>query len=114
MKKLLILLFAFGLALPMFAQNNKLFFKSLSQQRGIDPTVKKASLGMYNNYINDSLLYFTSTFEKAVLQGKSAGAVKPELVKTALKKYPGNTLAAARRRLELYATEGKNLKPGRN
>lgn len=109
MKNLLLLLLAFGLTLPMSAQSGgKSFYKALALKRNIDPAIKKASAGVYRTYgLRDSLLYFTARFEKAVLQTKSAGAIKPEIIKLAQKKYPGNTLRAVRSRLELYAKEGQ-------
>lgn len=115
MKKLLVLIFAIGLTLPMIAQSGgKQFFKTLSQQRGIHPTIKEASAGLYKNYtIRDSLLYFTGRLEQSILQGKSASVIKPETVKMAQRKFPGKSLKAVRSRLELYATEGKSLKKGR-
>ena len=110
MKKLLFILLVAGLSFPAFGQSgNARFFKSLSQQRGVHPTVKKASIGLSNNFtIRDSLLYFTQSFEKAVLQGKPAGQIKPQLVRAAQKKFPGNNYRAVSNRLKLYATEGKN------
>jgi len=109
MKKLFFILLAFGLSIPAFAQRSQTtFFKTLSQQRGLDPIVRKATIGLSKNgIIADSLLYFTSTLEKAVLQGKSAGTLKPDLIKAAQQKYPGNTVTAVNNRLKLYATESR-------
>ena len=109
MKKLLVILFAIGLSLPILAQRGEAdFFKTLSRQSSIHPVVKRASIGLSkNSMILDSLLYFTNMLEKAVLEGKPANAIKPDLVKTAQKRYPGNTQQAVRNRLKLYATEGK-------
>ena len=110
MKKLFLILIVAGLSFPVIGQSGSAkFYKSLSTQRGVHPTVKKASASLSRNFtIRDSLLYFTRSFEKAVLSGKSAGLIKPELVKTAQKKYPGNNYRAASNRLKLYATEGKS------
>lgn len=109
MRNLFLIFFAVLLSLPLFSQKgDAIFFKSLSSQRSVHPTVRKASLGMYNNFtIRDSLLYFTNSFEKAVLQGKSAGAIKPQTIKTARKMYPGRSSRAVNSRLKLYAAEGK-------
>lgn len=109
MKKLFLLLVAIGFSLPIFAQgDNTLYFKKLSTQRGIHPTVKKASIGIYNNFgIRDSIRIYTRSLEKAVLQRKPAGNIKPELVKVALKKYPGNSNKALRSRLKMYGIQGK-------
>jgi len=51
------------------------------------------------------LFYFTQSFEKAILRGRSAGTIKPTTIKAALKKYPGSSLKAVRQRLNYYATE---------
>ena len=109
MKKLFFILLVAGFSLPLLGQGgNALFFKKLSIQGGVHPTVKAASIGIYNNFIiRDSLLYFTQSFEKAVLQGKSAGAVKPTLIKAAQKKYPGKSPRAVSNRLKMYASESK-------
>lgn len=97
--------------MPAMAQKGEVkFFKKVSSQRSIDPAVKKASLGISRSYtIRDSLLYFTRSFENAVLKGRRAGAVKPSLIKMAQKKYPGTSYSAITRRLKLYATEGDKL-----
>lgn len=109
MKKLFLILFVAGLSFPVFGQRSDAnFYKSLSIYRGIHPTIKEASTGIYNNFtIRDSLLFFTNTFEKAVLQGKPAGAIKPDLVRYAQKKSPGKSYQAVTTRLKIYATESK-------
>lgn len=111
MKNLFLILFVIGLSLPVFGQRSSeaTFYKSLSTSRGVHSSVKLASAGIYNNFtIRDSLLYFTSRLEKAVLQGKPAGTIKPELVKYAQKKSPGSSYRAVSTRLKIYATESKN------
>lgn len=109
MKKLILIVFALGISLTVFGQSEKLFFKSLSQQRSVHPTVREASMGISNSFtIRDSLLYFTQSFEKAILQGRSAGAIKPTTIRTAMKKYPGTSYRAVSNRLKLYAEEGKS------
>lgn len=109
MKKLVLIIFALGISLTVFGQSEKTFFKSLSKQRSVHPTVRKASVGISNNFtIRDSLLYFTNSFEKAVLQGRSAGAIKPATIRSAQKKYPGKSYRAVSSRLKLYAQEGKS------
>ena len=96
-----------GFSYPLLSQNAT-FYKDLSARGGVDPVVKKASQGIYNNYrILDSLLYFTNTLESAVLKGRPAGNITPELVKTAQKKYPGTSYDALTRRLKLYETGKK-------
>lgn len=97
--------------MPAMAQRGEVkFFKKVSSQRSIDPAIKQASLGISRNYtIRDSLLYFTRSFEKAVLRGRRTGAVKPSLIKTAQKKYPGTSYSAITRRLKFYATEGNKV-----
>jgi hypothetical protein len=110
MKRMIVTLLFSGLMLSVTAQKGEaLFFKSLSAQKNVDPIVKKASVGLYKHHslINDSLLYYMATFEKAVLQGKAAGPVKPEVVRTAQKKYPGSDPAAVENRLKMYAKAGK-------
>ena len=111
MKKLFLFLLVIGLSLPGMAQNKSkdaVFYKSLSKDRSVHPTVKKASIGLYNNFtIRDSLLYYTRSFEKLILQGKRGGTIKPATVRSAMKKFPGNNYKAASQRLKLYATEGK-------
>lgn len=109
MKKLLLLLFVLGLTLPTLAQRgDALFFKRLSSKSGVHLTVREASLGIYNNFtIRYSLLYFTQSFEKEILRGRSAGTIKPTTIKAANKKYPGKSTSAIRQRLSYYATESK-------
>ena len=109
MKKLFLILFVAVLSLPAFGQKAEAtFYKKLSTQRSVHPTVKKASIGLAKNFtIRDSVVYFTRSLEKAVLKGKPGGAIKPTLIKTALKKYPGNSYKAVRSRARMYATEGK-------
>ncbi len=109
MKKLLFLLLLTGISFTAFGQKgDAAFFKSLSTQRTVHPSIKEASVGIANNFtIRDSLLYFTQSFESAILKGRSAGAVKPELVRTAQKKYPGTSLKAIQSRLRIYATESE-------
>jgi hypothetical protein len=66
MKKLVLVVLALGISLTVFGQNEKLFFKSLSKQRTVHPTVREASMGISNNFtIRDSLLYFTQSFEES-------------------------------------------------
>jgi hypothetical protein len=111
MKKLVLVVLALGISLTVFGQNEKLFFKSLSKQRTVHPTVREASMGISNNFtIRDSLLYFTQSFEKAVLSGRSAGAIKPTTIRAAQKKFPGKSYRAVSSRLKLYADEGKSTK----
>lgn len=112
MKNLLLLFLIIGISMPVAAQkrNEAYFFKKVSLQRSIDPTVKQASLGISRNYtIRDSLLFFTRSFETAILKGRRAGAVKPTLIKEAQKRYPGTSYSAVTRRLQFYATEGKKV-----
>lgn len=111
MKRLLLALLIFGFPILTMGQSRSkdaVYFKNLTLQKNVSPEIKTASLGIsrnFNGFVLDSLIYFTQTFEKAVLSGKSAGAVKPSLVKSALKKYPGTTKQALNSRLKLYATE---------
>lgn len=114
MKNFLFLVLALGLSLSATGQKSTpetAFFKNLSGQPSVDPAVRKAALSISRNpIILDSLIYNTPLLEKAVLSGKSGGAVKPELVKTALKKYPGTDIKAVRNRLKYYATEGSKTR----
>ena len=107
-----LILFVIGLSLPAFSQKGKAsFYKDLSLKKSVHPVIREASADIYRNFtIRDSVVYSTQTFEKAVLQGKPAGSIKPSLVRTARKKYPGSGYRAVSNRLSLYATEGKNLK----
>lgn len=111
MKKLILIVFALGISLTIFGQSEKTFFNSLSKQRSVHPTVRKASVGISNNFtIRDSLLYFTQSFEKAVLSGRPAGAIKPTTIREAQKKFPGRSYKAVSSRLKLYASEGKSTR----
>jgi hypothetical protein len=117
MKNLILVLLLAGCSMSAFAQKGNVdsqFYKTLSTQKNVDPVVRKLSADLSrNNIMADSLLNFTASFEKAILQGRSGGAIQPELVKEAMKKYPGNNIKAVNSRLRIYATEGKkslNLK----
>lgn len=113
MKKFLFLALIIACSFPAMGQKSgPAFFRDLSRANGVDQTVKKASAGIYNNYIIlDSLIYFTRTLETSVLQGKQAGSITPALVKTAQKRFPGTSKTALTQRLQYYATEGKNGLP---
>ncbi len=114
MKNLILALFFIGLSFPVIAQNSSSFYRSLSKQRSVHPTVRKASVGISKNFtIRDSLLYYTRSFERAVLQRRPAGNVKPDLVRVALKKYPGSSHRAVSSRLRMYATESNSRRSPR-
>ena len=56
---------------------------------------------------NDTLIFFTREFEAGILAGKAKGVVDANIIRTARKKYPGDSKKAVIQRLKMYSGDKK-------